>query len=404
MGTTIRAEIPLLNGHTPVHYLDSATASLIPRAVLSAWTRYFEEVAVSPMRSGHDLGLAASDALHEARTEVASFINASLSEVIFTSSATAALNMIGLMLELGADGREGQVVTNESEHYANLLQWMLRGSRPAIVRVGSTAEPTWEDYDAHLASARLATVAHVSHITGAVRDVRALAERCRRAGVMLAVDACQSIARVPIDVKELGCDFLVFSSQFALAPAGVGVLYVRREVLDQLAPPSLGAGNVHRVDAGGTFFTPTDSPWRFEPATPNIGGIVALRAGLSALRTAGMDAINANERALRARLIDTIRELPGARVLGPERADSIGIVSFASSSSRIASLDFLALALAERNRVQIRTGNLSGTPALLRLGVGEAARASTGPYTDAGDIEALGAALNAILPRFAVTA
>lgn len=405
----LRRTIPLIAGEKepPIHYLDNMTAMLAPRFVLDAMLGYCTEVGSIPIRSGggraqHALGDRAARALFQARAQVAELIHAKATEIVFVESSVVALNMLSQMLQLttGAQSIAGEVVTHEGEHYDNLLPWTARGGRPAIVKVGPDGEPSLDDYEAHLDGARLATISHVSHVTGAIRPVEAFAAACRSAGALSLVDASHSIGRMPIDVQRIGCDFMVFSSHNLLCPPGAGVLYVREGIADEIVPSVFGGGGVNRVDAGGNFFVLSDRPFRFEPGPVNIPGAIGLGAAAEAMRSYGMERIRVRDRALRQRILETLRAIPGIRVLGPSECEGAGIVSFATDVSKLFANDHLNVILSDRFRVIIRAGCLHAIPALHRLSTGEAGCVSTAPYTHEVDIDALGEALSTIQRPF----
>jgi cysteine desulfurase/selenocysteine lyase len=201
---------------------------------------------------------------------------------------------------------------------------------------------------------------------------------------------------MPIDVRDLGCDFLVFSSHNLLCPPGLGVLYVREEAAQELVPFIFGGGGVNRVDGGGSFFVASDRPWRFEPGPINIAGAVGLGVAAEVMRRYGMKRVLEREAALRRSIVSTLEQIDGIRVLGPRGGGDVGIVSFATTASKLFANDHVSLVLSDRFRVFIRAGCLHAIPMLHRLSTGEAACVSVAPYNDDSDIEALGRGLEII--------
>jgi cysteine desulfurase/selenocysteine lyase len=260
-----------------------------------------------------------------------------------------------------------------------------------------------EEYEERVQRARLAVLAHVSHVTGKVRPVADFSRACRDAGALSLIDASQAIGRMPVDVKAIGCDFLVFSSHNLFCPPGVGVLYVREEAAAELVPFLFGGGGVNRVDAGGSFFAASDRPWRFEPGPINIGGAVALGAMCRELEKLGMSRIEAREREMRREMLAAIEPIEGVRILGPG-GDGLGVLSIATDVSKLFANDHLAVVLSDRFRVIVRAGCLHGTPMLHRLSAGEAISAAVAPYNDRSDIEALALGLSVIQRALAKSA
>lgn len=387
----LRGAFPVLQTDVfgkPITHLDTAMGTPIHRAAIDAIVRYCETLGMPSDVSVHELGARSSDAIKTSRQTIARFIGARESEVIFTKNATEALRMVSFGMPFRPTA---EVVISEGEHYSNLLNWVApqRGlPKPVLVKA---AEDGTLDLDAVqralTPNTRLVAVSLVSHITGWIAPIAELAKLLQPARVLLLVDATQAVGRIPVNVEELGCDFLVFSSAHLYAPSGVGVLYGKREHLDEMTF-RLGGGSVRRVDAGGRFVIPADLPHRAESGTLNGAGIVALGAAIEVLSRIGMETVRAHEREIAAKLRESISGIPAARLLGPESPDGVvGIVSFTiEEGMRLATCQQLCAAMSDTHAVICSGGTLDGSPLLGRLGCADGLRLSGGIHTNDRDI------------------
>lgn len=399
-----REEFPMLSvpvqGH-PMAYWDSAMATPIHRDAIAAWVEFCERIGVPADVSVHEPGAQASDVVKTARQTVARFIGGREAEVVFTKNATEALRIISFGLQLPKDA---QVVVAEGEHYANLLNWV--GQRqPVPVLVRHRPEDGEVDLD-HLRTVMqqpkvaLVCLSLVNHVTGTLLPVAEVVSLARERGALVMLDACQGIGRMPIDVTQLGCDFLVFSSVHTYAPPGVGVLWGRREALDRLTF-RLGSGAVRRVDAGGRFVIPADLPQRCESGTKNAPTIAALGRALARLSRIGMSAVAAHDRWIASELVALIADLPGARLLGPaDPARRVGLASFTvEEPHRLMTCERFAATLSDSDGVVCSGGTLDGAPLLGRMQCADAIRLSGGIHTDREDLQRAARALGTMLPR-----
>jgi cysteine desulfurase/selenocysteine lyase len=322
-----REDFPLLAqtlDERPITYLDSASTTPKPRAVIDAVVGYYERYGANVHRGVHPLGEQATEAYEQARYEVASLLNASPAEIIFVGNATDGINLVARSVGLSHD--DG-VLVPASEHHSNFLPWGQHG-RPIVAPMDAEAVPRWDALHAHLDERpRLLAFAHVSNVTGAKAPAQALCAHARERGVLSLVDASQSISHMPVDVRALGCDFLVFSSHKIFGPNGVGVLYARRERLEALALDKTGGGMVSKSGEHG--FVPREGPFRFEAGTPNIEGAIGLGAAIRYVRALGLPKIEAHSQALGAQLVDGLAAIPGARVLARSvpREERIALVT-----------------------------------------------------------------------------
>jgi cysteine desulfurase/selenocysteine lyase len=325
LAARVRPELPMLardlDGQ-PLAFLDSASTTPKPRAVIDAVVGYYERCTANVHRGVHALGQEATQLYDAARLEVAGLIGASPDEIVFVRGTTEAINLVAHAMKLGP---EDEVVFPASEHHANWLPWRVR-AKPVPMPIDEDGVPRWETLESLLtARTRLVAIGHVSNVTGCIAPVADVVSLARARGVPVLLDAAQSLSHLPIDVKKLGVDFLAASSHKAFGPSGVGILWARRERLKEFPLYQVGGGMVSlNEDIGvGHGFTPRDVPFRFEAGTPAIEATIGFGAAIRWMRAIGLDAIRAHDVRLTRYLLSALREIPGVRVLAadapPER-------------------------------------------------------------------------------------
>jgi cysteine desulfurase/selenocysteine lyase len=391
----VRKDFPILsrevNG-SPLVYLDNASSTHKPAQVLDAERLFVEQHYSNVHRGVHTLSQEATDAYEAARATVAAFIGApSASQVVFTKNVTEAVNLVAYALgNPGSPVRLGpgdEICVTEMEHHSNLVPWQMLCDRTgATLRwLGLTAEGRLDlsDLDELVNErTRLLAFTQVSNLLGTENPVDLLVARAKAVGALTFVDGAQSVPHQPVDVAALDVDFFAFTGHKLLAPTGVGVLWGRE--LDAL-PPFLGGGSMIEVVTMSRT-TYAKAPERFEAGTPVISQAVALAAACDYLTALGMDAIRDHEVALTARLLDGLRSLPGATVLGPDSTDMRGsAVSFLLDGVHPhdvgQSLDELGIA--------VRVGHHCAAPVCRRFGVPATTRASSYLYNTEAEIDAL---------------
>ena len=361
-------------------YLDAAATSLMPRAVIEAVSH--AAMYGNPGRGVHALAEAATVAIAEARAEVARAINARPADIVFTSGATAAINLVAQTLSLATGD---VVIASELEHHSNLLPWQRlcaeRGARLVLAPVhanGIDRERLFALLDERV---KLVAIAHVSNVLGTVAPIAELAARAHAVGARLLVDGAQAIAHLAVDVDALGCDFYAFSGHKVYGPPGVGVLWGRGELLAAMPPWQLGGGMV--LDDEAPRYR--DPPERFEAGTPNTPGIVGLAAALRWLRSLDRAAIAAGEASVHAQLIDAITGA-GGTILG---RPTLAVVAF--TLGRYHPHDVATIADGEG--VALRSGHHCAAPIHRRFGVDASTRASVACYSGTDDVAQLARAL-----------
>jgi cysteine desulfurase/selenocysteine lyase len=398
----IRGDFPALHRvvHTgPLVYLDSAATSHKPVQVLDAERRFYEGHNAAVHRGAHTLAGEATEAFESARDRLAEFFGAQPNEIVWTSNATAAINMIAYAFSNASSGRGGteadrfrlsagdEIVVTELEHHANLIPW-----QELAARTGATLRFIGVDDNGRLRMdqaqevigerTRIVAFAHVSNVLGEVTPVSDLVALARKFGAFVVLDACQSAPHLPMNVTALDVDFAALSGHKMLGPLGIGVLYGRAELLDAMPPFLTGGSMITSVTMERAEFLP--APARFEAGTQTVAQAVGLAAATDYLDRLGMDRVHERDAALGQKLAQGLSELPGVRVLGPLPDDArVGLASFIVDGVHPHDvgqfLDNLGIA--------VRVGHHCAEPLHRRLGVAASTRASTSVYTTDAEVD-----------------
>ncbi len=390
-----RADFPLLRRSLDggaLTYLDSASTTPKPDCVIDAVTRYYREHTANVHRGVHGLSEETTDAFERARQEVASFINASPAEIIFTRNSTEGINLVAQGLGLGG---ADEVVITALEHHSNFMPWrQLAHAVP--VGLGPDGTPRYEEIHAKLSPrTRLVSLAHVSNALGVEAPVQDWVAAAHGRGIPVLLDASQSASHLPLDVKALDCDFLVFSGHKLLGPSGIGVLYGKRERLQSLRPYQVGGGMVKRH--GDDAYTLQDVPWRFEAGTPNIEGAIGLGAAVAYLRRIGMDAVRCHSLDLGRRLVEQLSSMPVTVSLGSSAPFErrLGLATFAVTAPGFGQ-EGVARLLCDRYRILVSGGFHCAHILHDRLRLDGTVRASAHIFNTRDDIDRLAGALREI--------
>ena len=393
-----RADFPALeqtvNGE-PLAYLDSAATTQRPASVLAALEHYYRHDNANPGQSLHALAQRAYERYEAARRTLAGFIRApDPEEVVWVRGTTEGINLVAAAWARPRLRPGDEVLVTVAEHASNLLPWRLvvqqSGATVRYVDVDNDGRVRMDDLERQLSTrTRLFCFSHVSNVVGFVNPAAELCARARSAGARVLIDAAQSAPHIPIDVQTLGCDFLVFSSHKMLGPMGTGVLWARRERLEEMEPYQAGSNMAHHVDLGSQDFE--HAARRFGAGTPNVSGAIALAAAVEYLSNQDRGSIERHETALAHYGLDQLSQVTGLRLLGPRSAaQRVPVFSFVlpghSSAEILRHLDSRGIA--------IRAGDLAALPLLKRLGVSEAARASCYLYTETSEVDRLVSALH----------
>ena len=394
----IRKDFPILertlaDGKALV-YLDSANTSQKPQVVIDTMVDHLERHNANIARAMHQLGAESTEAFESARDRVASFIAApSRDEVIFTKNASEALNLVANTLAWARGdlsiGPGDEVVITEMEHHSNIVPWqLLTERRGATLRWFGITEDGRLDLsnidDLITERTKVVSLTWVSNMLGTVNPVAEIAAKAHAVGAIVVVDASQAVPHLPVDVAASGADLVAFTGHKCVGPTGIGVLWGRREVLDQL-PPFLGGGEmIETVRMEGSTYAPI--PHKFEAGTPPIVEAVGLGAALDYLDHIGMDAVHAHEQAITAYALEGLATVPGLSVLGPLDVGSRGgAISFEIDGVHPHDV---AQVLDSRG-IAVRAGHHCAKPAHARFGVQSSTRMSSYLYTTPDEIDAL---------------
>ena len=395
----IKADFPIL-GRTvrnsrPLIYLDSAATSQKPESVIEAESNFYRHHNAAVHRGAHLLAEEATDAYEGARAIVADFIGAAVDEVIFTKSATESLNALAYSFGNAqrtsrfSIGEGDSIVLSELEHHANLIPWQELARRTGATlrwfEVTSEGRINLDDIDRVIdSSTKVVAITHQSNVTGAITELAPIVAAARAHGALLILDACQSAPHFAIGVKELGVDFLAFSGHKMVGPTGVGILWGRSELLEEMPPYLYGGSMVTSVSmSGATYAAP---PKRFEAGVPNMAQAVGLGSAIQYLQGIGMNEIHEHEVALTKRALEGLDQIEGLRVIGPrENRMRGGVISFTLEGLHPhdvgQGLDDLGIA--------VRTGHHCAWPLMKKMEVNATTRASFYLYNDLSDVEAL---------------
>lgn len=377
-----------VNGRRLV-YLDNAATTQKPMAVLLASRHYYEAVNANIHRGTHHLARAATESFEKARKTVASHLNAaSGDEVIFTSGTTAGINLVASILTLsGRIGADDTVLISTLEHHSNIVPWQMLCQRTgATLKVIPCHDDGTLDQDAFremltAGNVKIMALTWISNAFGTVNPVVEMTRAAKDAGAMVLIDAAQSIAHQATDVQALGADFIAFSGHKIYAPTGIGVLWGRADLLNELPPWQGGGEMIKEVTFEHTTYN--DLPFKYEAGTPNIEGAIALAAAIDYINEIGLGIIHDHEARLIRAAADALSGIPGIRFYGP--AGRSGSLSF-----NIEGLHHYDLGtLMDQMGVAVRTGHHCCQPLMARFGTTGTVRASFAMYNTDADVEAL---------------
>jgi cysteine desulfurase/selenocysteine lyase len=372
----------------PLIYLDSAATSQKPHQVIERITTYYERSNANVHRSVHALGEEATALYEDARDTVSRFIHASCREgIIFTRGTTEAINLVAYSWGR-AHVREGdEILLTEMEHHSNLIPWQLlaqeKRARLVFLEIGEDGRLRIDQLGTLLTKkTRLVAVTQASNVLGTINPVRFIVEKAHAVGAVVLVDAAQAVPHMPIDVQELGCDFLAFSGHKMLGPTGIGVLYGKPELLEEM-PPFLGGGEMIR-EVWLDRATWNHLPWKFEAGTPDVAEVIGLGAAIQYLEHVGMEVILAHGRELVRYALNALSQSEGVAIYGPtDAAERVPLVAF---NCRGLHPHDLAAALDE-DAIAVRAGHHCAQPLMRRLGVAGTVRASFYLYNTSSEVQ-----------------
>jgi cysteine desulfurase / selenocysteine lyase len=399
----VRADFPILSERVhgkPLVYLDSANTSQKPRQVLEAMDDYYRHANANIHRATHLLSERATALYEGARQKAAAFINAADShEIVLTKGTTDGINLVAQSYGRSVLQPGDQVVLSWLEHHSNIVPWQLVCAQTgAVLRVAPINDAGEIDLDAYAAllspRTRIVAINHVSNALGTVNPVQQMIEQARAAGAVVLVDGAQAVPHLTVDVQALGCDFYVFSSHKMFGPTGVGVLFGRRSLLEEMPPYQGGGDMISSVTFEKTAYNVV--PYKFEAGTPNIGGVVGFGAAVDYLMAIDREGALAHEDALLDYATARVRDIPGTRIVGEARAKT-GVLSFLIDGVH----PHDAGTILDTEGIAVRTGQHCAQPVMDRFGITATIRASLGIYNTREDIDAFVRALARVREVFA---
>ncbi|PVE18497.1 SufS family cysteine desulfurase [Arthrobacter sp. Bz4] len=413
----IRNDFPILDTQVnsrPLIYLDTGATSQNPITVLEAEQEFYEQRNAAVHRGAHSLAVDATDAFEAARDTIAAFVGAAVDEIVWTSNATEAINLVAYSFSNASAGRGGsaaarfvigpgdEIVVTEMEHHANLVPW-----QELAARTGATLRYIPVDDDGALRLDEAATIidqataivafTHASNVLGTINPVAELVALAQQHGALTVLDACQSVPHLPVDVHALDIDFMAFSGHKMLGPTGIGALYGRAELLNAMPPFLTGGSMITTVTMERAEYLP--APARFEAGTQRISQAIALAAAANYLTETGMQRIQQWEETLGKQLVDGLSQLPGIRVLGPAAGvQRIGLAAFDVDGVHAHDVGQYL----DHQGIAVRVGHHCAQPLHRRLGLTATTRASTYLYNTSDEVDAFLAAVAGVRPFFGV--
>lgn len=393
-------DFPILDtqvyGH-PLVYLDNAATTQKPQQVIEALTNYYLTLNSNIHRGTHYLATQATERYEAVRQQVQQFIHAaSNKEIVFTRGTTESINLVAATFGRQFLHEGDEVIVSGMEHHSNIVPWQLAceqvGARLRVIPFSDEGVLDLEVYRSLFSTrTRLVAVNHVSNTLGTVNPVKEIVGIAHGHNVPVLIDGAQAIAHMPVDVQDLGCDFYCFSGHKMYAPMGVGVLYGREELLNQL-PPYQGGGEMIK-DVTFEKTTYNELPYKFEAGTPSVGDVLGLGAAIDFIQGRGMDSIVRHEEQLMSYAMDRLSAVPNIRFFGTAPG-KVGVISFLLGNAH----PYDVGTLLDKLGVAVRTGHHCTQPIMDRYGIPGTVRASFACYTTTADIDALHAALLRIEP------
>ena len=382
-----KRDFPVFEMYPELAYLDNSATTQKPRAVIDAVNAYYREENANPLRGLYDLAVKATEAYENARSAVRGFINAkSEQEIIFTRNATESLNLAAYSFGRTFVHEGDEILVTISEHHSDLLPWQLlakeKGAKLNFLECDMTGGYTPEMLEDKLTPrTKVFAAAQISNVFGRLNPIKEFAGICHRNGTYIVCDGAQSVPHVPVDVQELDVDFLAFSGHKMLAPMGIGVLYGKKALLEQMPPFLSGGEMIEYVTRESATYA--ELPHKFEAGTVNAGGAVGLHAAIDYIGKLGFDEIERRENTLTRLMIQEMRGIPHVRIIGSESPDDHhGIVTFTLDDVHPHDI----AAILDSAGIAVRAGHHCTQPLHKYLGALSTARASLAFYNDENDV------------------
>ena len=379
----------------PLAYLDNSATTQKPESVVRSICGYYGGCNANPHRGVYELSVKATKIYEDTRREVADFIGAKPREIIFTKNATESLNLVAYSYGLTNLHADDEILITIAEHHSNLVPWQMvanaTGAKLRYIYIDSDGNLSADDIEKKFTSrTKIFAVTQISNVLGIINDVKTLAARAHEFGAVVVVDGSQSVPHIPVDVRDLDADFLAFSGHKMLSPMGIGVLYGKRQMLEEMPPFLRGGDMIEYVEEQTTTFA--ELPQKFEAGTQNVGGAAGLSAAIDYLRGVGFGEIERIERDLTSYAIAELKRLPYVELYGCDVQNKIGIVSF---NIRDVHPHDVATIL-DAQGVAIRAGHHCAQPLTKFLGQNATCRASFYFYNTRRDVERLVEAIQSV--------
>jgi len=389
----IKKDFPIFKNNEKLIFLDSASTSQRPNPVIYAIEDFYKNYNANIHRGLYKLSVEASELYEEARKKIANFIRSEYEEIIFTHGATESLNIIANCLSENLNEGDS-ILLSEMEHHANLVPWQVIAKKKRLnlrfIPVDNEGNLIIDEklFD----NVNIVSVAHVSNALGTLNDIIRIEKLAHKNNALFVLDAAQSIGHLEIDVKKINCDFLAFSGHKMFGPTGIGVLYGKKELLENLEPFLYGGDMIKDVSLNDSEWN--DLPWKFEAGTPNISGAIGLGKAVDYLNKTGIDNIKKHEEELTNYLIERLFELRDIKIYNPK--ERTGIVSF--NVNKIHPHDIAELL--GKEGICVRAGHHCCMPLMKKLGINGTVRISLSVYNDEKEIDKLIETLKEIIKRF----
>jgi len=394
----VRADFPVLSREVqgkPLAYLDSAASAQKPRQVIEREVEFYQHGYAAVHRGIHTLSAEATEQMENVRAQVAEFIHAaSAEEIVFVKGTTEAINLVANTFGRTLLSPGDRIIISEMEHHANIVPWQMiakeRGLHIDVWKLTPEGELDLSQFDALITpQTKLLALAHVSNVLGTVNPIETIIPKAKAAGLTVLIDGAQAVMHHQVDVQALDCDFYVFSGHKLYGPTGIGVLYGKAALLDQMPPWEGGGSMIKHVSlTEGTTFA--KAPWRFEAGSPNTGGMMGLGAAIEYVNALGLDAIHDYEQELMRYALAELAQVPGIQIYGP--ANRAGVIAFNLGKHHAYDVgSFL-----DQYGIAIRTGHHCAMPLMSFFGVPSMCRASLAMYNTRDEVDRLVAGLKRI--------
>ena len=382
-------DFPILT-NSNIAYLDSGATTQKPREVLNAITQYYETSNANPHRGAYKLSIKATEVYDKAREKVAKFINSESSkQIVFTRNATESLNLIAYSYGLNNLKKDDKIVISIMEHHSNLVPWQYvskkAGAKLEYMYTNENGELTEKEIAEKITNGvKIVGITHVSNVLGTINPVKEIIKKAHEVGAIVVLDASQSVPHMKVDVRDLDADFLVFSGHKMLSPLGIGVLYGKKELLENMDPFLYGGDMIEYVYEQETSFA--EIPTKFEAGTQNVEGAVGLAAAIDYLEKVGMDNVEKIEKELMKYALSELSKLNFVTVYGPKEIEKhASVISF--NVNGIHPHDVASIL--DSKNVCVRSGNHCAQPLLRYMGIDSTCRASFYIYNTKEDIDRL---------------